>query len=766
MKSVVRLLRAKVKRIREKGDARRLDAQLQTRSGISWQRCEPCPSPLYDSGAVQIGNRLYVVCGYISLDTVSNSIEVFDLENKHWMPSIPAVPGLAQTHCAVATDRIRYIYFASGQIGPQCNPAVRNVFSYNVESGKWLELPPLPFPRYAGTMQFWRGRLHFVGGAAEDRWTPKNDHWSIGVESGLATEAAWETEKQIPFPGMHRGSIISNDKFFVFGGQQGDFIAIEGDPDCRCNGHTQETYIAECFRLDNPSGNWVKIADMPIAASHNDFSVVEHKGKILSIGGQIYKSPTDFSLCLTDAIQVYDPEFDRWSIAGYLPYRLKMPSCAVWDDAIFASGGQRGKKDTDKPGPVTTDIWCGKLQSPSIGRPKRIESEYFDRKKILMLTHDLSYTGAPLLMLETAQMLMREGATVLLSSAADDINGFNAASEFRVPVVPFVTAAQTVENSDIVVVNTVTKAVADWVAECLNRFPDFASKLIWWVHEIDVEKYLPHVENLKRAALVVFDSEACRSAWTEEIGPIDNSAVIHPAMSDAFVEKTFADRMPFSVKPNCHEAIYEKLMSREEIRKSLGVKSEDFLICCVGTVMPRKGQKKLLLSLSQLAMEKDLPIKLMLVGFRDYQHRSKFLSRMSSKERNIMPSNLAYVWQKEIVGFYRAADAFVMNTQGMEKARGECFGRVTVEAMANGCVVLGTAAGGTQEIIQDGETGFLFPTGSEGQAVLVDRIVQLVRDSNKRTILSNAGAQRALGYFRQSRFLKEFEVACIGAIKQ
>lgn len=766
MKTVARLVRAKMRSVRDKVGDKRLDAQLRNRSGISWRRCDPCRSPLYDSGAVQINDRLYVVCGYVSLDTVSDSIEVFDLENRRWMPSINVPPGLARSHCAVTSDSIKHIYFASGQVGPQCSPAVRNVFSYNTESGKWLELPPLPVARYAGTMQFWRGRLHFVGGAAEDRWTPTNDHWSIGVEGGTTTEATWKTETEIPVPGMHRGSIISNDRFFVFGGQQGDFVAIEGDPDCRCDGNTQESYISECFRLDDPSGNWIKIANMPVAASHNDFSIMEHEGKILSIGGQIYKSPTDFRLRLTDAIQAYDPANDCWSIAGHLPYRLKLPSCAIREGEIFVSGGQRGKRDTDRPGPVTSNIWRGKFSPTSNGQSGQNGSGYFHGKSILMLSHQLTYTGAPLVMLETAQLLAREGATVRLSSAADDINGYNLASELHVPVVPFVAAAQTSENSDIVVVNTVTKTVVDWVAGCLDRYPGFASRLVWWVHEIDVEKFLPHVENINKAALVIFDSEACRSAWVEKIGPIGNSAVIHPAISDAFVEKISADRVPFPVVPNTQNSTHEKMMSRDEIRTSLGVRNEDFLVCCVGTVGLRKAQKKLLLSLSRAASERDLPIKLLLVGFRNYRQRLKFLLRMSVKERKIMPSRLAYVWQKEIAGFYRAADAFVMNTQGIEKARGECFGRVTAEAMASGCAVLGTAAGGTQEIIQDGENGILFPTGTEGQAVLADRIEELVCDFDKRASLSDAGTQRALKYFRQSRFLAEFELACSGAIRK
>jgi glycosyltransferase involved in cell wall biosynthesis len=77
--------------------------------------------------------------------------------------------------------------------------------------------------------------------------------------------------------------------------------------------------------------------------------------------------------------------------------------------------------------------------------------------------------------------------------------------------------------------------------------------------------------------------------------------------------------------------------------------------------------------------------------------------------------------------------------------------------MAAGSVTLGTDAGGTREIIVDGETGFLYPAGADGQALLAARIEELVQDRQRAASLGAAGRERAASVFSESRFFKDFE---------
>jgi glycosyltransferase involved in cell wall biosynthesis len=74
-------------------------------------------------------------------------------------------------------------------------------------------------------------------------------------------------------------------------------------------------------------------------------------------------------------------------------------------------------------------------------------------------------------------------------------------------------------------------------------------------------------------------------------------------------------------------------------------------------------------------------------------------------------------------------------------AENESFGRVAVEAMADGLPVVGVRGGGVSEIVVDGQTGLLAsPHDSAGLATCIER---LVRDPALAERLGAAGRQRA-----------------------
>ncbi|PKA49286.1 alpha-1,3/alpha-1,6-mannosyltransferase [Apostasia shenzhenica] len=83
------------------------------------------------------------------------------------------------------------------------------------------------------------------------------------------------------------------------------------------------------------------------------------------------------------------------------------------------------------------------------------------------------------------------------------------------------------------------------------------------------------------------------------------------------------------------------------------------------------------------------------------------------------------------------------------EARGECFGRITIEAMAFQLPVLGTAAGGTIEIVVDGSTGLLHPVGKEGMAPLAENIVKLATHAERRLSMGQTGYWRVKERFME-----------------
>lgn len=92
----------------------------------------------------------------------------------------------------------------------------------------------------------------------------------------------------------------------------------------------------------------------------------------------------------------------------------------------------------------------------------------------------------------------------------------------------------------------------------------------------------------------------------------------------------------------------------------------------------------------------------------------------------------------------RAADLFWLTSDW------EGLPNVVLEAMASGVPVVATDVGGTRELVQDGETGFLVPAGA--QDLLVQRSLELLRDTERRQRMAAAARVRA-GEFSVARMV-------------
>lgn len=332
-------------------------------SDLQWEMLRRCPVQRLDAGAAQLGNELFVIGGYASIDHVLSVVDVLDLETGCWRERFPMPAAMAQSHLAVTTDGSRYIFVVSGQLGPQCHPPTRDGFVLDTRSRRWSELPPLPEARYAATMQLWNGRLHIVGGSREDRHTPASSHWSIAVADGTATEPGWREEAPIPRGGPHRASAVLCGKLYVFGGQEGDFVAIPGDAGYVCTGDlVDEEHHPEVYALDPGAKTWSRLTDMPVAVSHTEFSTVQQGDRFVIVGGQNVKDRKKRAFVLSDALQAYDAVRDEWKRVGTLPYRVKTNVTAFHEGWLYSAGGQRDRGPTEPhTGDVVAHTWRAKV---------------------------------------------------------------------------------------------------------------------------------------------------------------------------------------------------------------------------------------------------------------------------------------------------------------------------------------------------------------------------------------------------------------------
>src|SRR5262249_3279198 len=155
------------------------------------------------------------------------------------------------------------------------------------------------------------------------------------------------------------------------------------------------------------------------------------------------------------------------------------------------------------------------------------------------------------------------------------------------------------------------------------------------------------------------------------------------------------------------------------------IEPHDFVLTLVGLYPPRKGHRLLVNTVGIMVGENpNLQLKIILVGFASQYERAKFIRGLNQAQRKALGTRRAIPVVQDASPYYAASDAVVVNTQGL----GENFGRVTIEAMTFRLPVLGTNAGGTAEIVEDGITGLLHPVDIPGQYVLANNILTLMND--------------------------------------
>ncbi|KIP87245.1 hypothetical protein SN15_02675 [Stenotrophomonas maltophilia] len=135
-------------------------------------------------------------------------------------------------------------------------------------------------------------------------------------------------------------------------------------------------------------------------------------------------------------------------------------------------------------------------------------------------------------------------------------------------------------------------------------------------------------------------------------------------------------------------------------------KSDHFLF--VGRLEPAKQASKVIRAYIEYAKTSEHPLRLLLAGDGDTNYINS-LKELASR----VPSGACI----EFLGFRNDTSTLMQGARALIVASdNEGFGRITAEAMFNGCLVIGKASGGTADILdadQPRPLGLLFDTQSE-----------------------------------------------------
>ena len=200
-------------------------------------------------------------------------------------------------------------------------------------------------------------------------------------------------------------------------------------------------------------------------------------------------------------------------------------------------------------------------------------------------------------------------------------------------------------------------------------------------------------------------------------------------------------------------------IDRKEMRCSLELPPDAFILGCIADILPVKGQLELCSAFSRLIQEKQNAY-LLLVGHVEEAYGSKIKDFLSSK--GITGRVKLLGCSENIPGILKALDGFVLPTRSF--GRKESFGAAIIEAMASGLAVIATQSGGPSEIVVQGKTGWL--VSAEGDAPLEKAMREMMGDDQRRKQYGKEGRRIVEEKFSAESMAQNYQEMYLRFMKQ
>lgn len=175
------------------------------------------------------------------------------------------------------------------------------------------------------------------------------------------------------------------------------------------------------------------------------------------------------------------------------------------------------------------------------------------------------------------------------------------------------------------------------------------------------------------------------------------------------------------------------------------LKNKTVQMILVGVLAEHKEQKEMLRACMILKAKTDMDFHLLFVGKgeKKYLNELKEIIHKGGLEDNIS----FYGASKDVYPLYEQSDiSFVCG-------RKEAYGRVTIESLLSGCLVIGVDSGGTPELIHEGENGYLYEAGNPES--LADKIIMAVMNPDRSRKLARNGQKHAFNTYTKEKNVQQ-----------
>ncbi len=362
---------------------------------------------------------------------------------------------------------------------------------------------------------------------------------------------------------------------------------------------------------------------------------------------------------------------------------------------------------------------------------KRTEST---RKSVLLVSHEMSRTGAPIVLLDTAKILLRNGYFVV--TVTPEIGPLiKEFLEIGVPVVLMPELEEMkfykselmhfVDRMDLdVFVNNFDLTIMNTMVMCnfVKRYFNTGNKIIWWLHE----------------GSTLYDDEGYKARMPKNITP--NIRVVCAGDYALNILRDHGYRY--------HASVLNYGVEQEKVEDDReGAKKDLIRFIMVGSIDERKGQRLLLKAIANLPKEYNERAEFMFVGSANFFDHYGTLTENEIKDYSRMHKNvriMPFMSREKVLKLYRDSDVLVVPSYD------DPMPVVATENFMLKKPVLCSTATGTSYYIKDGVNGFVFDWGDEVE--LADKIKYIVDHKDELNNVGEKGREIYEDFFTMKAF--------------
>jgi len=310
-------------------------APAATEPAAAWRSETPLPVAMAEVGVTALGDVLYVVGGTeqpAGRDPIRDSslALAYDMASGDWRELSPLPRGASHVGLTALDGKL---YALGGftnivHMDPQASAWV-----YDPATDAWAPLPDLSSPRGSVGAAAVGGKVHVLGGRQADEILPVptppgtpelfETRGTVTLHQVFDPESGqWSDAAPLPGPGRdHMGIAVLGERIHVFGGR----VASTDD-----NLTRHDVY-------DPATDTWSSAAPLPEPRSAGAATVIGRR--ILYAGGECMPGGEGSTPNAYDTVTSYDAELDRWTAGLPLPSaRHGFGGATLGERAYFAAG--------------------------------------------------------------------------------------------------------------------------------------------------------------------------------------------------------------------------------------------------------------------------------------------------------------------------------------------------------------------------------------------------------------------------------------------